>query len=398
MCFCDGEAYGNSPGRKNSVMQKCVIIVTIIVSAGLLANCGNGTGSQTSGFRGTGTTADGGSPVYVTNINEGSVSAYLLDQMSGALQHNARSPFSTGRASPAALVLDPARRFLIVTNSTSLSSSVFSINATSADLTQVAGSPFPASSNEIRLAMHPMGNFVYGLSSTPAQIDGYKFDTTTGILTILPGFPVSLTGVGQSDLAMDPSGRFLYTTNPNSNAITSFSISQAGNLTPLFTTPLSTIFPRALTFSTSGQFLFSLNSGGSATGPGSVSVFTVASSGALTEVPGSPFAAGALPVSAVFSKGVLYVVNEGSANLMAFALDSRTGQLTQLKGSPYALQSAPVSIASAVRGAFLVVTNSAGGAAGSISVFSVAPDGTLAPVKGSPFTPDAATPDQVVAF
>lgn len=373
-------------------------LVAILASASLLAGCGDGTGSQIAGFREVGTPASVRSPVYVTNINEGSVSAYLLDQTSGALQHTVGSPFSTGRTSPAALVLDPARRFLIVTNSTSFSSSVFSVNATSAALTQVVGSPFSTSSNEIRLAMHPMGNFVYGLSSTPAQIDGYTLDKTTGRLTILPGFPVSLTGVGQSDLAVDPSGRFLYTTNPNSNVITSFAISQTGNLSPLFTTPLSTIFPRALTFSGSGQFLFSLNSGGSSTGPGSVSVFGVASSGALTEVAGSPFPAGALPVSAVFSKGVLYVVNEGSANLMAFASDTRTGQLTQIKGSPYTLQSAPISIASAVNGAFLAVTNSAGGGAGSISIFSVAPDGTLTPVNGSPFATDASTPDQVVAF
>ena len=383
----------------NSIMQRRFIVLTIIGVSSLLASCGAGGRTPPRGFSmSTPGETSVGSPVYVTNINQGSVSAYLLDQTSGDLRRIGGSPFSTDRSSPAAVIVNPEEKFLIVANSTSFSSTVFAINATNAELTQVQGSPFAASANEIRLALHPMGNFVYGLSSTPAQIDGYTFDSVTGRLTVLAGFPVSLTGVGSSDLAVDPSGRFLYTTNPNSNEITSFSILQSGNLSPLLTTPSSTVSPRAMTFSTSGQFLFSLNSGGSATGPGSVSVFTVSSSGALTQVAGSPFAAGALPVSAVFSKGVLYVVNEGSANLMAFALDSRTGQLTQIKGSPYALQAAPVSIASAVRGAFLVVTNSAGGGAGSISVFSVAPDGTLSSVTGSPFTPDAPTPDQVVAF
>jgi hypothetical protein len=45
-----------------------------------------------------------------------------------------------------------------------------------------------------------------------------------------------------------------------------------------------------------------------------------------------------------------------------------------------------------------VVTNSSSGTGGTVSVFSIASDGTLTQVSGSPFTPDTATPDQVVAF
>ena len=116
------------------------------------------------------------------------------------------------------------------------------------------------------------------------------------------------------------------------------------------------------------------------------------------EVSGSPVAAGAAPVSAVFSQGMLYVVNQTSSTVSAFALNGTTGQLTELKGSPYTVGASPVSAAAAVLGRFLIVTSSASSNGGSILVFAIAADGTLTAVTGSPFTPDTPVPNQVLAF
>jgi 6-phosphogluconolactonase (cycloisomerase 2 family) len=198
-------------------------------------------------------------------------------------------------------------------------------------------------------------------------------------------------------LVTSPNGAFLYTSNPNTNLITAFAVANNGSITRLGTTSPSKGSPVFLTFDSTGNFLFAVNGGG-ALGSGSVSVFNVSVTGGLTEVSGSPFTAGSTPVSATFSHGVLYVVNQTSSSLSAFALNTSTGQLTEIKGSPYPLGTRPVSVSPAVRGTFLIVTNSASGTGGSISVFSVASDGTLTPVSGSPFTPDTPTPDQVIAF
>jgi 6-phosphogluconolactonase (cycloisomerase 2 family) len=245
--------------------------------------------------------------------------------------------------------------------------------------------------------MHPTGKFLYGLSSTPAQIDAYNFDTTAGSLSPLSGFPVSLSASGEMGLVTSPNGAFLYTSNPNTNLITAFAVATNGTITRLGTTSPSKGSPVFLTFDSSGNFLCAVNGGG-ALGGGSVSVFNVSPTGGLTEVSGSPFTAGSTPVSATFSRGVLYVVNQTSSSLSAFALNISTGQLTEIKGSPYPLGTRPVWASPAVHGTFLVVTNSASGTGGSISVFSVANDGTLTPVSSSPFTPDTPTPDQVIAF
>jgi len=366
----------------------------LTLCAAMLA-CGGIGGSRTIGGGGGSQT---GTPVYVTNNSSASVSVYQLDQTTGALQRTTGSPVSTGGSSPDSMVTDPAKKFLLVANSASASTSVFSVNSATAALTPVTGSPFSTPPNAVRMVMDPGGKFVYTLSSTPAQIQGYSFNSTTGALTALSGFPVSLNTTGETGLAISPNGTLLYTSNSSTNVITGFAIAASGALTRLSTTisPLQGS-PFYLTFDTSGNFLFAINIGGNV-GVGSVSVLSVSSLGALTEVSGSPFATGTTSVSAVFSQGFLYVVNQTSNTVSAFSINGTSGQLTALKGSPFSVGARPISVTTAALGRFVIVTSSASSNSGAISVFAVATDGTLTPVTGSPFTPDTPSPDQVLAL
>lgn len=366
----------------------------LTLCAGMLACGGMADGPRGDG----GGASQTGTPVYVTNSSSPSVSVYQINQTSGALQHTTGSPVTTGGSAPDSMVTDPAKKFLLVANSSSATTSVFSVNSSTAALTSVNGSPFATPPNAVRMVMHPTGNFVYTLSGTPAQIQGYSFNSTIGALSSLTGFPVSLGTTGETGLAISPNGAFLYTSNSGTNVITGFAVAANGALTLLSTTtsPFQGS-PFYLTFDSTGNFLFGINIGGNL-GVGSVSVFSVSTAGALTEVSGSPFVVGTTPVSATFSQGFLYVVNQTSNTVSALALNSTTGQLTDVKNSPFAVGSRPVSAATAVLGRFLVVTSSASGGSGSISVLSIAADGTLTPVTGSPFTPDTPSPDQVLAF
>jgi len=378
-------------------MNKPVVIAVVLLSLCFtLLSCGGG---PSAGF---GSGGGGGSstatPVYVSNSSSSSVSFYLLDDTSGALQRNPGSPAITGGSSPDSLALDPAKKFLLVSNISSANISVFGVNSTTAALTAVTGSPFAAGANAARLIVHPQGKLVYGLSSTPAEILAYSFDSTTGALAPLSGFPLSLSTSGQSGLAISPNGQLLYTSNPNTNLITGFSIGTNGVLTQLAaTTSPSKGSPVFLIFDNSGSFLFALNGGGNLGGP-SVSTFSVSATGALTEVTGSPTAVGTAPVSATFSQGLLYVLNQTSGTISAFAFATSTGQLTELKGSPFTVGTRPVSLTTAALGKFLVATTTGSSGSGTIAVFSIAADGTLTLVTGSPFTPDTAAPDQVLAF
>src|SRR5262249_57736517 len=85
-----------------------------------------------------------------------------------------------------------------------------------------------------------------------------------------------------------------------------------------------------MTIDPKGQFLYATDSAGN-----QIFAFSIQSSGALTPVAGSPFAAGTQPVSvAVDSTGtLLYSANEGSNDVSAFKISS--GALSPVAGSPF---------------------------------------------------------------
>src|SRR5258708_23280296 len=80
---------------------------------------------------------------------------------------------------------------------------------------------------------------------------------------------------------------------------------------------------------------------------GSVSAFSIGSNGALTPVPGSPFATGFQPLSVTVDPTgkFAYVANELDNNVSAYSIGSN-GALTTLPASPFATRrGAPVSVA-----------------------------------------------------
>ena len=93
----------------------------------------------------------------------------------------------------------------------------------------------------------------------------------------------------------------------------------------------------------------------------------------MTAVAGGAVAAGTTPVAAAVSanSSFLYVVNQGSNNVSAYAIDAGTGALTALAGgtgNPFAAGTAPVGIAIAPNGSFVYVANSG---TNNVSAYSV---------------------------
>ena len=139
--------------------------------------------------------------------------------------------------------------------------------------------------------------------------------------------------------------------------------------------------------------------------PNTVSAFITNADGTLSLLPGSPFQTGgngsnggrtAAYDIAIVSRGrdastpafaphLLYAVNQGDGTLAAFTLDPSTGNLTALAGSPFLIDGPPggdYSITSSPDGRFLFMANDATTA---IRVYTIAPNGTLSPIPGSPF-------------
>ena len=81
---------------------------------------------------------------------------------------------------------------------------------------------------------------------------------------------------------------------------------------------------------------------------GNVSGYTIdATTGALTAISGSPFAAGTNPQSVTVDPTgkFAYVTNDGSANVSGYTIDPTTGALTPISGSPFAAGTSPRSVA-----------------------------------------------------
>ena len=97
-------------------------------------------------------------------------------------------------------------------------------------------------------------------------------------------------------------------------------------------------------------------------------------------MPGSPFPAGIDPSSLVVEGKFLYVINAGSNDISAFAIDANTGKLTPVPGSPFGAGQAPSSVTVLIS---LYVANAG---SNDISVYNIdATTGALTPVGGSPF-------------
>jgi hypothetical protein len=134
-----------------------------------------------------------------------------------------------------------------------------------------------------------------------------------------------------------------------------------------------------LTLPLRAQFAYVTNWGTS----NNVSAYSIGANGALTPVPGSPFAAGRGPFSvAVDPTGKFaYVANLVDHNVSAYSIGTN-GALTPVTGSPFAAERGPRSVAVDPTGKFAYVANSGDN---NVSAYSIGAGGALTQLTTSPF-------------
>jgi 6-phosphogluconolactonase len=260
----------------------------------------------------------------------------------------------------------------------------FSINQTTGALTALSGSPFSTGTLSVPGALAaPPG----GLGLSPGRSLLYAADSgTVDIFTIsVAGVPTALSGspnVAEAgfSIVVDPSGNFLYAGDDNPpGGIFAFTTDSAGALAPVpdspFTIPGQTVansLPMGIV--DNGSYVYAALSQAN-----QIAAFSIASSGALTPVPNSPFPAGTAPTAVVFAGNFLYAINSSDGTISGYSLDPANGVLTPLSDSPFAIVG--VSMAADYFGQHLYVAGSTG-----IQAFSVdSTSGALTPLSGSPF-------------
>jgi 6-phosphogluconolactonase len=240
--------------------------------------------------------------VYVANQGmlggQGSISAYTMDSSTGALTAVAGSPFPAG-LNPQFVAIDPTGKFAYAANEESSNVSAYAINATTGALTAIPGSPFSALWRPSSIAVDPSGRFAY-VTLSSNSISAYAINATTGALTAIPGSPFS-AGQFPSFIAFDLSGKFVYVTDAGlewtSGDISVFTINAStGALTAVAGSP----FPagsnsRFVAFDPTGKFAYVANADSN-----DVSAYAVnTATGALNPIAGSPIPVGTRPTSIV---------------------------------------------------------------------------------------------------
>lgn len=261
---------------------------------------GSSGGSGSGAGSGTGSGQSSAKFLYSSDLSGNRVLGYLVNAATGALTPTPQgaAPAHTGTSRLAA---DSTGNHLYAINQTSNDLSAYSISRSDGSLVPVPGSPFALGQTPTNVAVAPAGNFIYVTTltspSTPTSFI-YAFAVQSdGSLTAVPGSPFATVNWAEA-LEVDPQGKFLYvssspeTSTASISQVDAFSISADGSLTPVpgtpFTEPNSQFCANGawdMAIHPSGNFLLLPN-----LCEGTVIYRIDRTSGALTLVPGSPFA------------------------------------------------------------------------------------------------------------
>jgi uncharacterized repeat protein (TIGR01451 family) len=263
-----------------------------------------------------------------------------------------------------------ASNLLFVSNGGDQTISVFRITPATGVLAAVAGSPFASgltldSCAGISLAATPDGHFL--MASSNGQIKTFNV-AVNGALSL--SSTASLLPTPMVGMKISGDGRFLAVSHQASVSV--FTISAVnGSLTPVAGSPFAktgTGLVSGLDFNCDGTLLYAAEGGATSS---ITDAWSVAASGALTPILGSPFVAAGNDSNVVFltpDNTILYQSNQGSKDLNTFTVNS-DGTLTSIGVASIAAGHTPAGLASDGSGLFLYGADDAFG----LAVFNILP-------------------------
>jgi 6-phosphogluconolactonase len=311
--------------EESRMLQKALVLAFVVASIAGCVSCGNTANHY----------------VYASLPAANQIIAYREDPNSGVLTQIAGSPYAVGDGVHS-LVLHPSGKYLYAANPGQNENDVsqFTI-ASDGVLTEVfprasvasngMGQPAGGSLPEI-LVMDPAGNYLYVANAGSNNISVFSIDSSTGVLTQLANSPFTI-GLPPLNMALTPSGSFLFVSGSGSQTglIAGFSVN-AGVLQLVSESSSFGTIPNGLAIDPSGSYLYVTNTGSNA-----ISAFTIGSSGALTEISGSPLSntTYAYPITLILDPtgSYLYVANQGSSNVSVYSVTSSTGLPVPLTSS-----------------------------------------------------------------
>lgn len=211
--------------------------------------------------------------LFVANYGGGSVSAYpvqadgSLGKASAFVQHAGSSVNPQRQRRPYAHSANPSPdgRFVLVADLGMDQVLTYPIDASKGMTTTPSTvAKIEPGSGPRHMAFAPKGNFAYLVSEMAATVTAFSYDPANGSLKQLQTIsmlPKDFTGSkGAAEIAIDPSGKFLYATNRGHDSLAVFKIDgKKGTLTSVDIVPTQGKNPRHFAIDPSGKFLLAEN-------------------------------------------------------------------------------------------------------------------------------------------
>ncbi len=214
-----------------------------------------------------------GRMLFVANYSSGSVASFALKpdgsigEKTGFDQHTGSSidPRQEGPHAHA-VVLSPDNRFLFVPDLGTDQIKIYRVDAAKRTFT-----PNDPAFVTVRAGLGPRhftfgrgARFAYVVCEMGSSVAVFAYNPVKGSLTpvqTIANLPADFKGVDNSaEIAVDPSGRFLYASNRGHDSITVFAIDPVkGTLTNVQIVPTQGKIPRTFALDPSGRFLLAAN-------------------------------------------------------------------------------------------------------------------------------------------
>lgn len=325
-----------------------------VAGALLLSGCGKFFPPLTTGGGGTG----GGDYIYAGNFGTNPLSVAGFSLANSALSVISGSPWSvTGE--PTALAITPNDDYLYM-GSASGGIYVYTISSTGAITLGNGGAAVATGVEPSVLRVDPTGEWLIGGDAFAGE--AYVFQIGSGgVLTSISSSVVTLNAADPAtDVEITPGDATVFVSCGTGGIYTLSFDSSTGAMAQIN----SVLAPKqtggadyGMAITPSGGFLLAAE-----TGAGAVRVFTInATDSTLAEVTGSPYttASGARAVLVDASGSYVYVANRTQGTVSAFSI-STTGTLTAIAGSPFTTGGLPEGLVEDNSGTYVAVVCAGG--------------------------------------
>lgn len=347
--------------------------------------------------------------LYVTanKQNPGQIAVYRVDQESGALTQIPDSPYSSGGRNPVAEVTSPNGANLYVLNHDDNTLVEFGIG-TDAKLYPQHTYQTPGT-EPISVAINQAGTLLFVVDTYeptytdanpgPGALVVYPINSDGSLGTniangSLPYWPLEYA---PNAVNVTANGNFVYVANANTNApagttdaqrgtISAFSVASSGALTPIYgstaTLPYAGVLPSASASDPTSRFLYVTDAASN-----QLYAYTIGTDGSLTPLTNGPFTTGTYPDGITIdpSGTYIYVSNYNSGSISSYQITAGTGAPSALAGSTsYGTKAGPTCIViDPAFGRFLYTANFLDG---SLTGYKLNPNsGALTGTENSPY-------------